>query len=557
MKKVLIALLAVMIIVAAVGCAPAAAPAGDEPAADQPAAEEAAAEGASEEATEAGSASLEEVALAYFAEYPGSRIVEWADLFTLIDAGEEPYILSIRKTEDYEAGHIEGAVNMAWGADLASKFAMLPKDETVYVYCYSGQTAGQAIALMNMLGIDAVSVKSGFNKGAMTIEGYEDYVSTTAADVVDAGAEFDGTIQGYVEEYFNTVGDNGNNIIAAADAMTLIEAGEVTVVDIRKTEDYDAGHIEGAVSLPFGEGMDFSDLSMDDELIVTCYSGQTAGQTVAVMKALGYNAKSLKSGMKGWVSGVKATAANAYFSEYPGSRIVEWADLFAMMDAGDAPLIVSIRSADDYAAGHITTAVNMPWGPGLAEGVAQLAKGVPVYVYCYSGQTAGQAVALMNMLGIEAYSVKSGFNKGAMTVDGYEAYVDTTDNMLADAGETFDSFLLTEVQNYFNAIPDSGNNIMTVEDVQAAVDAGEVTVVDIRKAEDFAAGHVAGAVSVPFGANMQEGFADLPAGKLVVACYSGQTAGQTTAVLRMLGYDAVSMKFGMKLGWTEAGLPVE
>ena len=310
MKKVLIALLAVMIIVAAVGCAPAAAPAGDEPAADQPAAEEAAAEGASEEATEAGSASLEEVALAYFAEYPGSRIVEWADLFTLIDAGEEPYILSIRKTEDYEAGHIEGAVNMAWGADLASKFAMLPKDETVYVYCYSGQTAGQAIALMNMLGIDAVSVKSGFNKGAMT-------------------------------------------------------------------------------------------------------------------------------------------------------------------------------------------------------------------------------------------------------VDGYEAYVDTTDNMLADAGETFDSFLLTEVQNYFNAIPDSGNNIMTVEDVQAAVDAGEVTVVDIRKAEDFAAGHVAGAVSVPFGANMQEGFADLPAGKLVVACYSGQTAGQTTAVLRMLGYDAVSMKFGMKLGWTEAGLPVE
>ena len=44
-------------------------------------------------------------------------------------------------------------------------------------------------------------------------------------------------------------------------------------------------------------------------------------------------------------------------------------------------------------------------------------------------------------------------------------------------------------------------------------------------------------------------FSELPSGKLIVACYSGQTAGQTTAVLRMLGHDAVSLHYGMAVGW--------
>ena len=38
--------------------------------------------------------------------------------------------------------------------------------------------------------------------------------------------------------------------------------------------------------------------------------------------------------------------------------------------------------------------------------------------------------------------------------------------------------------------------------------------------------------------------------KLIVNCYSGQTAGQTTAILRLLGYDAVSINSGMGTGMT-------
>ena len=38
---------------------------------------------------------------------------------------------------------------------------------------------------------------------------------------------------------------------------------------------------------------------------------------------------------------------------------------------------------------------------------------------------------------------------------------------------------------------------ITVEDAKAAVDGGEAVIVDVRSAESFAAGHIAGAISIP------------------------------------------------------------
>ena len=550
MKKLLIVLLALMMILAVVGCAKTdTTDTGDT------------SDTTSDTTTDSGSDApagdaVKEAALAYFAGDFTNPMIGWEDLFTLIDNGEEPFILSIRQQDVYDQGHITGAYLASWGADLAAKVSMLPKDQTVYVYCYSGQTAGQTVAILRMLGIDAISVKSGYNYGASTIEGYENYVSTEAAELPDAGAEFDADVLAWAESYFNSVSDNGNFQIASADADVMIQNGEAVLLDIRQPDAYAAGTVDGAVNLPFGAGMDFSGLSMDDKYIVMCYTGQTAGQTTAVMKALGYDAVSLKFGAQGWGEYVTKAAANAYFAAPFTNPMISWEDLFAMMDNGDEPFIVSIRQADVYGEGHITGAMLASWGTDLAEKVAMLPTDQTVYVYCYSGQTAGQAVALMRMLGIDAISVKSGFNYGASTIEGYENYVSTEATELPDAGASFDPFVLSAVKNYFNSVADNGNFQISLDDVQAETQAGTATVVDIRTAEDFAAGHVAGAVNFPFGENMQETFGDLPAGKLIVACYSGQTAGQTTAILRMLGYDAVSMKFGMKVGWIAEGYPV-
>lgn len=504
---------------------------------------------------------LTTAANAYFAEFPGNRITNWEDVFALIDAGDAPYILSIRQAKDYDTEHIKGAFNAAWGEDLSAKIAMLPKDKPVYLYCYTGQTAGQAVAIMNMLGIEAYSLKGGINNGAKKIEGYEKYIETTKNELVDAKAEFDKSILEFAQKYFIDVVNNANFMMASPEVDAFASTGDIKVVDIRQAQDFEAAHIEGAVNIPFGKGMQekFVDLPKDKKLVVACYTGQTAGQAVAILRALGYDALSLQSGMTGGYAPyvVKKEAAK-YFAEYPGNRMISWEDLLAKIDAGENPYILSIRQQKDYDAGHVKGAVLAAWGDDLAAKISMLPTDKPVYVYCYTGQTAGQAVALMNMMGIEAYSVTSGFVNGLSKIEGYEKYVDTVAVEMTNAGATFNPYIKTYVENYFKAIATGGNNIIELDQILPLVESGKATVIDIRKAEDFALGHVKGAINIPFGKGMQESFNSdvLPKGKLIVACYSGQTAGQATAILKAMGFDAVSMKAGMKNGWEANNLPV-
>ena len=184
---------------------------------------------------------LEEAANAYFGEYPGSRIVPASKIFELIDGGSEPFILDIRRAEDYAAGHLQGAVNAAWGSPaLADALNWLPDDEPVYVNCYSGQTAGQTVAVLNVAGFDATSIKYGWKLGIAKTEGYEDYVETEENLAPEAsGVKIDAEIKTAAEDYFNNLKsdpETPSNLIAAAKLKEKLDADEdMTIVSIRKT----------------------------------------------------------------------------------------------------------------------------------------------------------------------------------------------------------------------------------------------------------------------------------------------------------------------------------
>jgi rhodanese-related sulfurtransferase len=256
----------------------------------------------------------EEAALAYFSGLEGNNIINEADFIGKVKAGESMFILDIRRAADYAAGHVSGAVNLPWGPELAAGFKMIPQTGPVYVYCYTGQTAGQAIALMRMAGIPATSVRYGFVRGISMVDGHKDLV--VSDPVAPSGSySIDPAIQAAVTDYFANLGTAPfvNNIITAPDAAAIHKAGDTSVqfVDIRTAEDYAKGHIQGALSVPYGKGMQtlFADLPADKKLIVNCYSGQTAGQAVGIMRMLGYDAVSMNSGMgtpltqgKGWAN---------------------------------------------------------------------------------------------------------------------------------------------------------------------------------------------------------------------------------------------------------------
>lgn len=81
-------------------------------------------------------------------------------------------------------------------------------------------------------------------------------------------------------------------------------------------------------------------------------------------------------------------------------------------------------------------------------------------------------------------------------------------------------------------------------------------VVDIRNANDFAAGSLPNAKNIPSG-NLKERVGELKKDKpVLVVCNSGTTAGPAAAQLRAAGFAEVFVLSGGIAGWRDAGLPL-
>ncbi len=101
----------------------------------------------------------------------------------------------------------------------------------------------------------------------------------------------------------------------------------------------------------------------------------------------------------------------------------------------------------------------------------------------------------------------------------------------------------------------SSGGISTAEAIQM-INQRQAVWVDVRTVEQFQAGHIAQARSVPAG-EIEKKAASLPKNKpLVVVGQIGRDANKAVAALRAAGYtDVVALDGGMK-AWSDAGLPV-
>jgi rhodanese-related sulfurtransferase len=92
------------------------------------------------------------------------------------------------------------------------------------------------------------------------------------------------------------------------------------------------------------------------------------------------------------------------------------------------------------------------------------------------------------------------------------------------------------------------------------IDRGDAPVVlDVRSSREFAAGHVPGAVNVPF-TRVIAGAGVIPAGgvqPIVVYCGHGPRAWMAGATLRRRGHGRVVYLRGHMAGWRRAGLREE
>jgi len=96
------------------------------------------------------------------------------------------------------------------------------------------------------------------------------------------------------------------------------------------------------------------------------------------------------------------------------------------------------------------------------------------------------------------------------------------------------------------------------EELLRRVRAGEVTVIDVRPAEEYSAGHIPGAISVPI-SELQKRLAKLPKDREIVAYCRGPYcvwAAEAVELLRKKGFQARRMELGV-VDWRARGYRVE
>ncbi len=78
------------------------------------------------------------------------------------DEANDPFVLSVRAPDVYALGHVEGAYNIGWKAVATPEsLAMLPTDEQIVVYCYTGHTGQAAATALALLGYNSINMKFG------------------------------------------------------------------------------------------------------------------------------------------------------------------------------------------------------------------------------------------------------------------------------------------------------------------------------------------------------------------------------------------------------------
>lgn len=75
----------------------------------------------------------------------GYQQVSMEEGLELIKADSEYILLDVRRTDEFEEGHIPGAINIPNESIGTEEIAELPdKNQTIYVYCRSGNRSKQA-----------------------------------------------------------------------------------------------------------------------------------------------------------------------------------------------------------------------------------------------------------------------------------------------------------------------------------------------------------------------------------------------------------------------------
>ena len=236
----------------------------------------------------------------------------------------------------------------------------------------------------------------------------------------------------------------------------------------------------------------------------------------------------------------------------------------ALTDFLDKYYIMDIRDGATFATSHIQGANNVAFADILTD--APNAGSKPILVVCFSGQTACYATALLRMYGYKhTQALKWGMSSwsattsaswdskiGSELADGHANWSDSDVPPLVEVNEdpTIDTDLTSGeaiLKKRVEEVVEAGFGVATVGGSTVLESPSDYFINNYFTElayTDF--GHIDGAYRIlplSLGDDTYKGLETNA--KVVTYCYTGQTSAVMTACLRVLGYDAYTMTFGM------------
>jgi len=326
-------------------------------------------------------------------------------------SGAAPILVDVRSVAEWDKdGYIEGAINIPLPEFMASLDQLPDKDAAIVVYCASGHRGAIAMTALRMLGYTDV-VNLGGGLGAWKTAQFP------VAGWVDWNATWTDFLGNMPEGFYS---------IKAADLNTSLVESAPFLLDVREASEIEAkGYIAGAVNIPVREVLKNLDKlpAKDQPVVIYCASGHRGAMAMAALRLLGWtDVKNLAGGLGGWIKAelpvetgapaaptagaapeVDATLLrdlDAFLSGLPdGFYAVSPADLNTEIVSGTAPVILDVRTADEFAGGYIEGAVNLPIVSLLADQTVLPAKDANVVILCQSGHRGALGLMALRTLG--------------------------------------------------------------------------------------------------------------------------------------------------------------
>ncbi len=278
----------------------------------------------------------------------------------------------------------------------------------------------------------------------------------------------------------------------------------------------------------------------------------------------------------------------------------------------EGPIIVDLRSPDSemhelYYCGHIPGAIHIPWRQiTQLKNLSSLPKDRRIVVYSNSGQTGGQIAAILSLLGYDAVNLKWGMTSWTKDTSSAperyhrekdiiwqnETYRNTTRiNLeremlfplpnLPTNGQSPYAIIWSAADTYLrdfkpanistNALYDPYFSLTNPLSVSAYEEGDKEPlvlpfgappgkydepfvwpfVIDIRDTKHYNTGHIPGSLHIDTKDVFKfENLKKLPPDRQIVVCSeTGHTSAHIVALLNILGYDAINLKWGMN-GWS-------